>query len=77
MEQQHEQAGVVVGRSVVHGLSRREVAVGPRTDHLVVDVEPAFEKDDGVGRRVPMAPGLESGRIADEIVLLPRIRILI
>jgi hypothetical protein len=77
MEHNDEQARVVFGGSVPHRFSGWEMTVRPRTDDLVVDLESAFENDDGVGSGVPMQPGLQTSRVPDEIVLRPRVRILI
>jgi hypothetical protein len=62
MEHGDKQAGVVFGGGVPHRLPGRDVAVGPRTDDPVVDLESAVENHDGVGSCVPMHAGLETSR---------------
>src|SRR5712692_1752917 len=76
VEHGDEQSGVVSGRGMPHRLSGREMTVCPRTDDLVVDLESAFENHHGVGSCVPMFAGRETGRVPDEVVLLPRTWIL-
>jgi hypothetical protein len=71
VEDGDEQARLVVGGSVKHGLPRREMAERSWTDNLVVDRKPAFENYDCLGSGMSMRPYLETSWVADEVVLRP------
>ena len=77
MEHNDEQAGNLVCGCVAHRLSGWEMTVRPWPNDLVIDLESAFEENDGVGGRVPMWTGLETGRVPDQIVFRPGFRILV
>jgi hypothetical protein len=47
------------------------------TDDLIVDRKPAFEDNDRLGSRVAMHFRFETGRVADEVMLRPRSRVLV
>lgn len=57
VEDGDEQARLVLGGSVKHGLTRREMAERSWTDDLVVDRKPAFENYDGLGSGMSMLWG--------------------
>src|SRR5438270_11720197 len=77
VEDDHEQAGLTGGGGVMMDASRLEVGVRAGGELLPVGVHRPLEHDDRVRGGVAMAPGLEAGRVADQIVLGAGYRVLV
>ncbi len=77
MKEDYEETGLVPGALMPHCLSSGEVRVRTRSDDPAVGLESPFDDDDRVCGGVRVQTTLHADRVADEVQLLSRVRILV
>ena len=77
MKQHDEQAGLIHGGLMLHGLAGREVGVCARPNNPAIGIQPPLQHDDRMGGGVAVQAASDAGRIADEVVLFARSRVLV